>query len=100
MNHAKDTSLRDMLDLVRYLVLSFSIHAGRRNGNDEISFLILTFSIHSDRGNGEISFSSLISPFIPLPKYIHHQNKASLENLMKRIRLTFQIRGWAGAERI
>ena len=59
MNHAKDTSLRDMLDLVRYLVLSFSIHAGRRNGNDEISFLILTFS---DRGNGEISFSSLISP--------------------------------------
>ena len=62
MNHAKDTSLRDMLDLVRYLVLSFSIHAGRRNGNDEIFFLILTFSIHSDRGNGEISFSSLISP--------------------------------------
>ena len=47
---------------ISFLILTFSIHAGRRNGNDEISCLILTFSIHSDRGNGEISFSSLISP--------------------------------------
>ena len=79
------------------LILTFSIHAGRRNGNDEISFLILTFSIHSGRRNGEISFSSLISlslkiytllDIFPVLKYIHHQNKASLENLMKRIRLT------------